>query len=123
MELRFRGELIMFWPIFIYTVLSVTFAITGGRNAGILVGLCIAGASLIALSAGAGLRASLRGPKVQKIGGILIACALLGLGVWNSVRFSVNLFGAQLSGWMWVAIGFVVCFVFGTREKSAITTP
>jgi hypothetical protein len=46
MELRFRGELIMFWPIFIYIVLSVTFAITGGRNAGILVGLCIAGASL-----------------------------------------------------------------------------
>jgi hypothetical protein len=104
----------MFWPIFIYVVLSATIAISAGINSE--VALHAAGASLLALSAGGGLRASLRGGRSQKIGGSIIALAIMGLAIWVSEGFSAKLFGLNISGPIWAGIGFAVCLAFADRK-------
>lgn len=106
----------MFWPIFIYLMASIAIAISAGMNAGLWVALHAAGGSLLALTAGGGLRASLRGDKSQKIGGSVIALVILGLALWASEGFSATLFGISISGPIWAAVGFVVCLVFADRN-------
>jgi hypothetical protein len=57
----------MFWPIFIYVMVSAAIAISAGINVGFWVALHAPGGSLLALTAGGGLRASLQGDRTQKI--------------------------------------------------------
>ncbi len=106
----------MFWPIFIYFAMSVTIAISAGIHAGLWVALHAVGGSLLALTAGGGLRASLRGDRSQKVWGSLIAVVILGLAIWVSLGFSAGLFGTSISGPIWAGIGFVVCLVFADRK-------
>jgi hypothetical protein len=106
----------MFWAIFIYVIVSATIAISAGIHAGIWVGLHAAGGSFLALTAGGGLRASLRGDRTQKIVGTLIAIVILGLALWISTGFSATLFGVHINGPIWAAIGFVVCLVFADKK-------
>ncbi len=106
----------MFWPIFIYFMASIAIAVSAGMRAGIWVALHVAGASMLALTAGGGLRASFRGDKSQKIGGSLIAVAIMGVALWVSAGFSATLFGVNISGPIWAIIGFVVCLVFADKK-------
>ncbi len=106
----------MFWPIFIYVVVSTAIAIGAGMSAGVWVALHAAGGCLLALSAGGGLRASLRGGRSQKIGGSLIALVILGFALWVSEGFSARLFGLSIGGPIWAAVGFLLCLVFADRK-------
>jgi len=100
------------WVIFIYVILSIILAISAGANAGVMVGVAFAAGSLLGISAGGGLRASLLGPPKQKIIGSVIAAGLLALGVWVGTHFSAQLFDVNVSGPVWVCIGAAVVFVF-----------
>ena len=106
----------MFGPIFLYFIFSATIAIGAGIHAGIGVALHAAGGSLLALIAGGGLRGTFRGEKAQKIAGSVFALVLLGLAIWVSLGFSVGFFGISISGPIWAALGFVVCFVFADKR-------
>src|SRR5277367_4255761 len=106
----------MFWPIFVYVVAAIAIAVSAGMHAGFWVALHATGGSLLALTAGGGLRASLRGDKNQKIFGSLIAVAILGLAIWVSAGFSATLFGIHVGGPIWAIIGFVVCLVFADKK-------
>jgi len=102
----------MFWPIFVYLVASVAISVTAGWAPG----LHAAGSSLLALAAGGGWRASLRGDRTQKIAGSVIAIVILALAVWLAGGFSVHAYGHQITGPIWALIGFAVCFVFADRR-------
>jgi hypothetical protein len=106
----------MFWPIFVYVVMSVAIAVSAGIHAGFWVALHAAGGTILALSAGGGLRASLRGDRTQKIAGGIIALAFMGLAVWVSTGFSATLFGVHIIGPIWAGIGFVICLVFADKK-------
>ena len=103
------------WPILVYAMASMGMAIGSAVNAGLHAALDLFGGSLLALAAGGGLRASLRGDRIQKIGGSLVALALMGLALWVSIGFSLGVFGLTLSGPVWVAMGFLICLVFANR--------
>jgi hypothetical protein len=98
--------------MFLYIVMSAALAISAGIHAGLWIGLHAAGGSILALSAGVGIRASLKGDRTQKIFGGLFGVALFTLSLWISTGFSVTLFGLFLIGPIWAAVGFVVCFLF-----------
>jgi hypothetical protein len=102
----------MLFPIFLYILVSAAIAISAGANAGLWVALHAAGGCLLALSAGVGMRASLKGDRTQKIGGSLIGLAILALSLWVSEGFSATLYGVSISGPIWATIGLVVCFMF-----------
>jgi len=106
----------MFWPIFIYVAVTIAISVSAGMNAGFWVALHAAGASILALTAGGGLRASLRGGRSQKLWGSFFAVVILGLALWVSMGFSAQLFGVNISGPIWAITGFVVCLVFADRE-------
>jgi hypothetical protein len=100
------------WIIFIYVILSLVLAISAGAHAGLMVGVAFAGGSILGISAGGGLRASLLGPTVQKVWGSVIAAAVLALGLWVGTHFAAQFFGHDVSGPVWVLIGAMVVFVF-----------
>jgi hypothetical protein len=106
----------MFWPIFIYTILSIVLSISAGVNSGWSPAWHTAAGSLFALAAGGGWRASLRGARAQKIAGSLIALALLALALWLGRGFVVTAFGHHISGLVWAAAGFAICFVFADEK-------
>jgi hypothetical protein len=109
----------MFWPIYIYLVASVTIAGSAAFNAGWTRALYVITTSSLFLVAGGGLKASLWwGDKGQKVGGSIVAFLLVGLAQWLSTGFSVQLFGYHLSGELWGWIGFAVCFVFAKSRTS-----
>jgi hypothetical protein len=63
----------MFWPIYIYLILSITIAGLATFNVGWSTGLHAIATSLLFIVAGGGLKASLWwGDKAQKIGGALL---------------------------------------------------
>jgi hypothetical protein len=106
--------------LLMYALISVGFAISGFRSDGATTGLCILGASGLAIMAGAGLRGSLEGIRVQKIVGPIVTALLLTLAGWLSIRLSLGLAGQRFPGWVWVSIGFVA-YLFCpdvTREAS-----
>jgi hypothetical protein len=100
-------------------VLSIAIAITAGTGAGIWVALHAAGGGLLALSAGVGIRANLKGDGTQKIVGSVLGLAILALSLWISEGFSAKLFGVNISGPIWAIIGFVVCFMFSSRKLTS----
>lgn len=103
--------------IFVYVVLSVTLAISAGAHAGLMVGLAFAGGSVLGISAGGGLRASLLGSTSQKVWGSVIAVVVLALGLWLGTRFAAQFFGYNVSGPVWVLIGAVVVFAFIDKKS------
>jgi hypothetical protein len=112
----------MLLPIFLYVVLSIAIAISAGTSAGIWVALHAAGGSLLALSAGVGIRASLKGDRTQKIVGSVIGLAILALSLWISEGFLATLYGVNISGPIWAIIGFFVCFMFSGGKLTSDST-
>lgn len=107
----------MFWPIYIYLILSTALAGSAVLNASWSAGLYAITASFLFLVAGGGLKASLLwGDKAQKIGGSVVALLLVALAQWLSNGFSVQVFGYHLSGGLWGWIGFAVCFLFANKK-------
>jgi len=84
--------------LFMYAVISVGFAVSGFRSDGTTTGLCIIGASALDIRAGAGLRGSLEGIRVQKIVGPIITALLLTLAGWLSMGLSLDLAGQRFPG-------------------------
>jgi len=106
----------MFWPIYIYLILSTATAVSAVFNASWSVGIFIITGSFFFLAAGGELKASLWwGDKVQKIGGCFIALLLVVLSQWLLSGFSVQLAGYHVSAVSWGWIGFVICFVFADK--------
>lgn len=110
----------MFLPIFVYVILSVIIIVSAAMNASLGVGFYALSASVLALAAGGGLKASLwYGDKTQKIAGPFIAALILVVALWLATGFSATLFGYAISGPLWVVIGAVVCFVFVNRKLAS----
>jgi hypothetical protein len=107
-----------FWPILIYVVMSVAISVSAGLRSGFWVAIHAGGTSVLALGAGGGLRASLRGGTSRKLWGGIYAAVILGLALWVSMGFSAQLFGYSVSGPIWATIDFVVCLVFGDRKRT-----
>jgi hypothetical protein len=113
----------MFWPIFAYLVMSIVIAGSAGLKVGLSVGLYAIATSSLALIAGGGMKASLWwGDKAQKVGGSVIAFALMALAQWLFSGFTVQLFGHFLSGGQWAWIGFVICFVFASKTLAGMSS-
>jgi hypothetical protein len=110
----------MFWPIFIYIILSVIIAGSALLKVGFGVGFYAFAASALALVAGGGLKASLwYGDKAQKIAGPIIATVIMAVALWLASGFSAQLFGYAVSGTMWCIVGAAVCFIFVNRKLAA----
>jgi hypothetical protein len=109
----------MFWPIYVYVVMSLMIALSAWSNSGFSVGLSAIGTSTLSLIAGGGLKAALWwGDKAQKIAAPIIAAIVMALVYWISHGFEVQLFGYVIAGALWGFIGFIICFVF-TNKKLA----
>src|SRR4030095_8009496 len=70
---------------------------------------------------GSGLKGSLMvGTRNQKIGGLVaaIAFACVGIGIVYHSGFWIGLFGAELSGPAWCAIGLILGFLATKREHA-----
>jgi hypothetical protein len=107
----------MFWPIFVYLLMSIAIAATAVSNAGWSAGLSAVATISLFLVAGGGLKASLWwGDKSQKIAGPIVAVLLVALAHWLSGGFAVHLFGYFRSGGLWGWIGFAICFVFANKK-------
>jgi hypothetical protein len=111
----------MFWPIFVYLIMSLAIAGSAAFKARWSVGLYTIGTSALFLVAGGGLKASLWwGDRTQKFGGLFVALVLAAVAQWLSSGFSVRLFGYSLSGGLWGWIGFAICFLFADRRLAGI---
>ena len=103
----------MFWPIYIYLILSTGAALSAVFNSNWSVGIFVITGSFLFLATGGELKASLWwGGKVQKIGGCFMAFLLLVMSQWLLSGFSVQLAGYHVSAVSWGWIGFVISFVF-----------
>jgi len=110
----------MFWPIFIYFIISIILAVASFFRTGTSVALCLFGTSMISLVAAGGLKFGiLWGDRAQKIGVPLVAILLLGFAYWLSSGFSVQIFGYQLSGLTWGIIGAVIGLIFVDRKLAS----
>jgi hypothetical protein len=114
-----RREL-LFLPILAFVIVSFVVAISAWSNAGSGAGLRAAGASVLAIVAGGGLKAALWwGHPLQKASGVVIAAGLMALVWWLSLGFSAQVFGQHFSGTLWAVVGFSVVFVFTTKELAS----
>jgi len=66
--------------------------------------------------AGSGLRAAIKHPFFRESGVRGVAALLLLIAFWLSTGFSAQLFGADLSGKIWVAIGLFISLFFTTTD-------
>jgi hypothetical protein len=114
-----RREL-LFLPILVFGIASLIVVVSAWSNAGTSAGFRAAGASVLAIVAGGGLKAALWwGHPLQKLSGLVIAAGLMAVVWWLSLGFSVQLFGQYLSGTLWAVCGFCVVFVFTTKELAS----
>jgi hypothetical protein len=111
------------WIIFVYVILSLVLAISAGAHAGLMVGLAFAGGSVLGISAGGGLRASLLGSTSQKVWGSVIALLVLALGLWIGTHFAAQFFGYNVSGPVWVLVGAAVVFAFIDKKSLQADAP
>lgn len=103
--------------IFVYVICS-GFMAFDAIDVGWTVVLSIFGSSVLSVIAGSGLRGSLYSGVGSIIGGLVMACIFMGIAQWLGAKFSVGLFGNQLTGHVWSIIGFVVSFLC-TQKKFA----
>jgi hypothetical protein len=107
----------MFWPIYVYCLISAIITGSSVLRSGWLTGVDACFVSGLSLVAGAGLKVSLWwGDRRQKIGGPVFAALLVAVAQWIAGGFSANLFGQRVSGWQWGWIGFAIGFVFTNKK-------
>jgi hypothetical protein len=73
-------------------------------------------ASLLAMIAGSGLRAAIKHPFFRESGVRGFAALSMLIAFWLSMDFSAHLFGVDLSGKAWVAIGLFISLLFTTTS-------
>jgi hypothetical protein len=73
-------------------------------------------ASLLAIVAGIGLKASIKHPWYRASGVRGLAALLILVAFWLSRSFSAQLFGIEMSGKVWVAIGLFTSAIFTATE-------
>jgi hypothetical protein len=115
-----------FWFIMLYLLLSIAIAITGAIKNGWWAGFSAILVGALAFAAGSGLKAALCWSSEKKLPSLLIALVLMGAAYWLSKGFSAQIWGYSISGENWSLIGFVISFVFTTKEmatRDALTEP
>ena len=85
-----------------------------------MAGLSAMGTALLALTAAGSLKIGvLRGDGQQVMGIAIIAIAVLVISYWLSRNFSVQLFGAHLTGSQWGLFGAAIGFICVTKHMTA----
>jgi hypothetical protein len=91
-----------------------------GAKEGIPAAWTAAAVSLLALCAGAGLRASLGvGERPPRVGDALAAIALLAFGLWAGLWFSIPVFHQHVLGAVWALAAFGVSFAIAGKWPTA----
>jgi tetratricopeptide (TPR) repeat protein len=102
-----------FWPVYLYLIASTVLTLSALFRGEMHAALCLCGTSFISLIAAGGLKFGiLRGDKAQRVGVPIIALVLFAFAYWLSNGFSVQLFGYNLSGLTWGAIGALIGIAF-----------
>jgi hypothetical protein len=103
-------------PNLAFLFLSLMVSMAEWREAGWSEGLSAMAASLLAMIAGSGLRAANKQPLFRESGVRGFAAFFMLIAFWLSMDFSVHLFGVDLSGKAWVAIGLFISLLFTTTN-------
>jgi hypothetical protein len=108
----------MAWIIYIYVMMSIVIAVTAYSAAGWQAGLSAFGTAVLVFWAGVGLRASFfpGTNKVHKLQGVILAIIFVALAHWIGKGFTVHFFRLDFTGTEWGWIGFVLCFLCGTKR-------
>ena len=110
------------WIQFIYMILTVVMGIAAIVKGAIYPGIAGLVCPTLCWFAGSGLKGSLLiGTSSQKLGGVVAAIAFLvvGFGIVYHSGYWVSLFGFDLTGVAWCAIGLAAGFLF-TKRKHAL---
>lgn len=110
------------WIQFIYMILTVVMAIAAIVKGAVYPGIAGLIGPTLCWWAGSGLKGSLLvGTATQKLGGLASAIAFLimGFGIVYHSGYWVSLFGYDLTGVSWCAIGLATGFLF-TGKKQAL---
>lgn len=107
--------------VMLFMAFSIFIAVTAWMAAGWSAGLSALGTSVLALAAGSGLKAALKGPYLKyKAGAVIFAAVIMALAWWLSQWFSLQYFGSHFSGATWAVVGFVVTFLFTPNRMLAV---
>ena len=109
------------WLLYIYMVIAVLAGISAVVKGAVYAGIVGIVAPMLCWWAASGLKGSLMvGTPGQKIGGLAaaIAFAAAGFGLVYHSGYWVSLFGYDLTGVTWCAIGGVVGFIATKREHA-----
>lgn len=110
----------MIWIITVYLFCSAAIAVAAWVSGGFLAGLSAGAAALLALTAAVSVKFGvLRGDRQQLVGIAVAASVVLGLSYLLSLNFSIQLFGARLSGFQWALAGVIVGFICVTKQMIA----
>lgn len=113
-----------YWLIYIYVIASVVLTVGMVFRGDIWNALRLGGTSVLSLVAAGGLKFGiLWGDRAQKIGVPLVAFAPLVLAYWLSSGFSEEVFGYQVSGLMWGAVGAAIGLLCVDRQMASQSRP
>ena len=104
-----------------YIIITIVAGIAAFGNASI--GVIASGilAPLIAWFGGSGLRGSFNvGDNSQKITGFILGAIALAISYFwiNYTGYWIQVFGIEMTGVVWIVIGFLVGLIFSTKKHS-----
>jgi len=105
----------------IYIVIAIIAGISSIGGTSISVGISGIMAPIIAWFGGSGLRGSFNvGDNKQKITGIIAGIVFLAISLFwiNYTGYWIKIFKIEMSGTIWIAIGFLIGLIFSTKKHS-----
>jgi len=109
-------------PVVIYTIMTVAMGVSAIVKGAIYPGIAGMVGPILCWFAASGLKGSLLvGTQTQKVGGLIAALAFAGTGfgiVYHS-GYWVGIFGLELTGVAWCAIGLVAGYISTNRTHAS----
>lgn len=111
----------MFWPIFVYLIISVVVAVNLFLRNEIAPALCLVATAFLVLAAAGGLKHGLlwAPDRRQRISAPIIAAALFCVAYWLSTGYSLQIYQYEFAGPLWAALGAVLGLIFLDRRMTS----
>jgi hypothetical protein len=113
-------EIFVTWILNAYMILSLVDGVMGMFTAGFWSGASLLAAAFLSLAIVGGLKAAFfRYESDHRLGYLAVSLVAFALIAWLSQKFQFALFGLNMPGWQWCAIGASVSALYSSIDRDS----